>query len=224
MSQYSQRTRMTPSAYGYIRDKSSQEFGSPMRRNLLSNVTVLIEVTKVVKPNMRLPEHGPKKTLADTGCSRPFVVVNKSMLRKCSENHDSSNVEEVVDHRIRSVDNAGDLQHYEEQLLNNDIASHPLHTNDTVVRKSRILKDVFHLIDMLKVPIKHSLCAGFKRKYRDILLVPDPVDKANVTRVLLSANTTWEYKIAVESFLGLETGQALHPTARTTDSSSQKAF
>ncbi|CEP15283.1 hypothetical protein [Parasitella parasitica] len=49
---------------------------------------------------------------------------------------------------------------------------------------------------MLKIPKNHSLCAEFNRKFRDILLVPDPVDKDNVTRFLSTTNTTWDYKVA----------------------------
>ncbi|CEP10117.1 hypothetical protein [Parasitella parasitica] len=176
---------MIPSAYGYIREKTSQEFGPPMRRNLQTNSTALVEITAVLKPNMRLPEHGLRKTLANTGCANPFIVVKKSMLRKCSESHDSGNVvaSSGMDARVGRIDNTGDLQHYEQQQLSNDQDDEFLDTtSDTVVYKSRILKDVFHLIDMLKIPKNHSLCAEFKRKFRDILLVPDPVDKDNVTR------------------------------------------
>ena len=72
--------------------------------------------------------------------------------------------------------------------------------NDTTsTHTSRVLKDVFHLIDMIKMPVKHTLCSEFKAKFRDILLAPDPADKANVSRILESMNTTWDYKAVTNS-------------------------
>ncbi|CEP12307.1 hypothetical protein [Parasitella parasitica] len=131
---------MIPSAYGYIRQKTSQEFGPPIQRNLQTNSTVLFEITEVLKPNMRLPEHGPRKSLANTGCAHPFIVVKKSMLRKCSESHDSGNVvaSSGMDARVGRIDNTGDLQHYDQQLsIDQDDESLDT-TSDTVVYKSRI--------------------------------------------------------------------------------------
>lgn len=68
--------------------------------------------------------------------------------------------------------------------------------NDTTSThsSSRVLKDVFHLIGMTKVPIKHIFCSEFKAKFRkDIFLVLDPDDNANVFRALQELiNTIWD--------------------------------
>lgn len=194
---------MTPSAFGYIREKSSQAFGVPMRRNLKSNKTVLVEITEILKPNMRLQEHGPKKTLDNTGCSHSFVVVNKVMLRQCPPNNGNGGNTRNSVVQANNNNQANELRRYSE-LLNEDgpnaVVGNATTNNDTTsTHTSRVLKDVFHLIDMIKVPIKHTLCSEFKAKFRDILLVPDPADKANVSRVLESMNTTWDYKVVTNS-------------------------
>lgn len=67
---------MTPSAFGYIREKFFQAFGVPMRENLVSDKTALVEITDILKPSMLIQEHDLKKRLENNGCSHSFVVAN----------------------------------------------------------------------------------------------------------------------------------------------------
>ena len=55
---------------------------------------------------------------------------------------------------------------------------------------SRILKDVFHLLDILKISQKHGLSKVFKRAFRDILFIIDDSD------ILIKQGTTWNKKLA----------------------------
>ncbi|KAI8136974.1 ribonuclease H-like domain-containing protein [Fennellomyces sp. T-0311] len=57
--------------------------------------------------------------------------------------------------------------------------------------RSRVLKDAFHLMDMIRVPRKHGLAADFTRKLRDVLFIIDDEDKRRVEAVLLRQGTTW---------------------------------
>jgi hypothetical protein len=49
----------------------------------------------------------------------------------------------------------------------------------TLIR-SRTLKDVFHVFNMLYLSVNHGLTVEFVRALRDILYIPDPVDKAHL--------------------------------------------
>jgi hypothetical protein len=156
-----------------------------MRRNLKSNKTVLVDITKILKPNMRFQEHGPKKTLENTGCPHSFVIVNKFMLRQCPPSNNNTR------NGTNFVFQTAELQRYSELLRNEDRSDTAIknttdNNNTTSTFVSRVLEDVSHLIDIIKVPIKHTLCSEFMTKLRDIFLVPDPVDKFNISRVLLS--------------------------------------
>jgi hypothetical protein len=45
---------------------------------------------------------------------------------------------------------------------------------------SRVIKDLYHLMRMLVLPANHGLRRAFSAAFRDILLVPDPVDLVNI--------------------------------------------
>ena len=61
--------------------------------------------------------------------------------------------------------------------------------------RSRIIKDVFHLMDQIKVPRRHGLANDFSRRLRDALFVVDEDDKKKVEAVLLKQGTTWNEKL-----------------------------
>jgi hypothetical protein len=67
---------------------------------------------------------------------------------------------------------------------------------------SRILKDPFHLMDMIKVNLNHGMAKDFSRRFRDCLFVVDPVDKTNVEEYLNSIGSSWEsYLVEKPDFL-----------------------
>ena len=61
--------------------------------------------------------------------------------------------------------------------------------------RSRVLKDVFHLMDQIKVPRRHGLANDFSRKLRDALFVIDEEDKNKVKDVLTRNQITWDEKL-----------------------------
>lgn len=69
----------------------------------------------------------------------------------------------------------------------NQEQSQPIH--------SRILKDVFHLMQMIRVSRKHGLSKPFARDFRDALFVIDESDKENVKSVLEKQGQTWHEKL-----------------------------
>ncbi|CEP09132.1 hypothetical protein, partial, partial [Parasitella parasitica] len=64
----------------------------------------------------------------------------------------------------------------ESEAANND--------NDGIVRPTRVLKDIFHAMDMLKLPLRHGAHKEFMRNYRDALFIFDEDDKKRVIQVL----------------------------------------
>ncbi|KAI8136513.1 hypothetical protein BJV82DRAFT_640023 [Fennellomyces sp. T-0311] len=60
-------------------------------------------------------------------------------------------------------------------------------------RNPRILKDVFHLMNMLKISKRHGLSKEFAREFRDALFVVNTEDKARIERHLQTTGLTWDY-------------------------------
>ncbi|KAL9538874.1 hypothetical protein MBANPS3_010619 [Mucor bainieri] len=163
---------MTPSAYGYICAKASKEFrDAPMDDNISNAANVLGSITQVIKPLMRLPEHGPNRTLSNTACTHSCVIVYKSMLRKVPASHNESTTPSSESRSGNAPDTSRDLQHYIDDLNTQIHTRSPLREpynaskDATTIYTSRVLKDVFHLIDILKVPVKHTLAAELYSKF-----------------------------------------------------------
>jgi hypothetical protein len=58
---------------------------------------------------------------------------------------------------------------------------------------SRVLKDAFRLLDLIKVSLRHGLSKDFMRSFRDALFVVDSEDKQRVEAYLIFIGTNWEY-------------------------------
>ena len=65
---------------------------------------------------------------------------------------------------------------------------------DTEIR-SRVLGDIWHLMNQFKIPISHGLRRPFARALHDALFVPDQADKAAVEGVLRKTGVTWEQMV-----------------------------
>ncbi|KAG2191196.1 hypothetical protein INT47_004427 [Mucor saturninus] len=59
----------------------------------------------------------------------------------------------------------------------------------------RVVKDAFHLMDMIKPYKQHGLYKEFMQRFSDSLFVLDEADKALVTKALQDNNETWEMKM-----------------------------
>ncbi|KAI8637805.1 ribonuclease H-like domain-containing protein [Parasitella parasitica] len=60
---------------------------------------------------------------------------------------------------------------------------------------SRVLKDGFHLMDMIKISKSHGMHKDFMRRFRDALYVCDQGDKALIETFLLSTGTDWNTRM-----------------------------
>ncbi|KAL9536874.1 hypothetical protein MBANPS3_012294 [Mucor bainieri] len=63
---------------------------------------------------------------------------------------------------------------------------------------SRVVKDIFHLMDMIKPYKKHGLYDEFTRKFSESLFTLDEEDVEKVTRALISKGESWESKLKYE--------------------------
>jgi hypothetical protein len=57
---------------------------------------------------------------------------------------------------------------------------------------SRVLKDIFHLMEQIDISLKHGLSKEFKRRLRDAIFVPDKDDRERLEAHLAAKNITWE--------------------------------
>ncbi|KAG2216993.1 hypothetical protein INT45_003031, partial [Circinella minor] len=115
---------------------------------------------------------------------------------------EEGNLLEVDDREIDELSQAYGQQRLQQQYHNrNNInyqasSSTSINPGQTMTIHSRILKDVFHLMDMIKVSRKYGLSKTFSRAFRDTLFVIDKDDKRLVKTVLENNGTTWEKKLA----------------------------
>ncbi|KAI9341092.1 hypothetical protein BD770DRAFT_399300 [Pilaira anomala] len=66
---------------------------------------------------------------------------------------------------------------------------------DRTTVPSRILKDAFHVMQMIKISLKHGMAKDFMRRFRDALFVVDPDDKKKVEEYLVSMGIDWNTKL-----------------------------
>ncbi|KAG2192238.1 hypothetical protein INT47_009230, partial [Mucor saturninus] len=71
-------------------------------------------------------------------------------------------------------------------------------SNSSRALPSRVLKDAFHLLDLIKVSLRHGLSKDFIRRFRDALFVIDSDDKRRVEAYLISIGTDWNTRLLVD--------------------------
>lgn len=57
---------------------------------------------------------------------------------------------------------------------------------------SRVLKDAFHVMDQIKISLRHGIAKNFARRFRDALFIVDQDDKKAVEKHLQKIGTTWD--------------------------------
>ena len=74
------------------------------------------------------------------------------------------------------------------QSQSND--AHP--TENATEVHTRVLKDIFHLMDMVKVPKHHGVAKEFNARFRDTIFVVDEEDRRRVERYLEGQDVTFQ--------------------------------
>ncbi|CAO3657291.1 unnamed protein product [Mucor hiemalis] len=201
-----------PAALGVLCERDDQEIVGLLinsRHPLPTNLrgTSLVRVLKVKIPgtlvnNYPLDVNGNPITLASFG-DPPFAVyVRNNLLRTASASVHLGGSTAITVALIPNeapnsiVINAANADYAGPVTPSSEIS----HSNTTV--PSRVLKDAFHLIDQIKVSMRHGMAKDFKRRFRDCLFVVYEEDKKNVTRYLATIGYTWEaYLVENPDFL-----------------------
>ena len=91
--------------------------------------------------------------------------------------------------------NKSEVQKESKEFGNQEFSSLPNHLSPAESIRSRVLKDVFHLVDQIKVPRRHRLANDFSRKLRGALFVLEDEDKTKVEAILSQNGTTWDQRL-----------------------------
>jgi hypothetical protein len=181
-------TKFPVAAYGYL-----CESGTPIRLHqdkekfFLNSIAFAVKmVVKIVEPGMFL-DYYEGLDLSNFG-DAPFVaLIDKFNLFTACEMRQSSSAPAVAsDTASSSTTNDAALSSTSDNASN---ASSSTSTSPPL--PSPVLKDVLHLMDMIKVRLSHGTAKDFARRFRDTLFVIDPIDRENVTRYLAAKGSDW---------------------------------
>ncbi|KAG2191844.1 hypothetical protein INT47_009991, partial [Mucor saturninus] len=167
--------RVMPSAYGFIEDD-----GGSSHSHIKNTRVVRVDNVQVL--SMLLESHQQKenleaRTLSDMG-EPPFLLrVSTHCLGTAS--------------RVL-YDQRNQKQHLE-AISGATVSGVNLpNANQSQQIPSRILKDAFHVMQMIRVSLKHGMAKEFSRRFRDAMFVVDLEDKRAVSQYLDSIGTDWE--------------------------------
>lgn len=164
--------RQIPSAYGYLVEPEVID-GKISKSRIVKVIDVKIPTMILECYNIN---NDPVTTLDSFG-EVPFTIkIHCACLRTASE-----------------------IMYYKKKELNDkqcnqneksvDYGNHIDNAVDDV--PSRILKDAFHVMQMVKVSLKHGMAKEFSRRFRDAIFVVDPEDKKRLEEYFASNGTDW---------------------------------
>ncbi|KAI8136730.1 hypothetical protein BJV82DRAFT_675742 [Fennellomyces sp. T-0311] len=139
-------------------------------------------------PDLCTPDQTPRELLSqvasteqnrtDADIDESFEIRSISTLSSCSSSEGESENNEVMLRQATQRSNR-----IQETL-------HSIHQQD---RNPRILKDIFHLMAMLKISKRHGLAKEFARRFRDAISIINTEDRNRVERHLRSIGMSWNY-------------------------------
>jgi len=174
-----------PAALGYLCDilpnEESTVARSEDRLNTNAKYIRRMEVVKILVPGTLLDQYRNGLSLDNFGEPRFTIAVNKANLLTASEPNYLSSLSVIP-----SI-SPGTHSTHADRLIQNP--------TETSAIPSRVLKDAFHLLDLIKINLRHGLSKDFIRRFRDALFVVDTEDKEKVESYLISIGTTWNKRL-----------------------------
>jgi hypothetical protein len=173
-----------PAALGYLRDMTSRESSVARSQELRypgSRYLIGMEVVKVLIPGILLDRYKNGLSLDDFGEPNFIISVNRANLLTASEPNYLSSLIDIIP--SPTDDQSGGLSLRE------------VDSTEAYTVPSRVLKDAFHLLDLIKVSLRHGLSKDFIRRFRDALFVVDTDDKQKVETYLHSIGTDWNTRL-----------------------------
>ncbi|KAI9260268.1 hypothetical protein EDC94DRAFT_648927 [Helicostylum pulchrum] len=163
-----------PAALGYLRDILRIFRGK-------NECLIGMEVVKVLIPGTLLNRYKNGLSLDDFGQPKFIISVDRTHIFTASESNYLSSFVNAISSPI------------ENQL--DSTSHHEINSAESYTVPSRVLKDAFHLLDLIKVSLRHGLSKDFIRQFRDALFVVDTEDKQKVETYLASISTDWNTRL-----------------------------
>ncbi|CEP08772.1 hypothetical protein, partial, partial [Parasitella parasitica] len=184
--------RIVASGYGYICDPSEVEDDKTSTLN--ENDLISVKIINVKIPGMIVDCYSSSDgciTLDSLGSLPVCCYISAKCLRTASELIFNAN-------HATTSENAEQIQN---ATATTDISNNTTNELSNTV-PSRIIKDAFHIMQMIRVSLKHGMSKDFARRFRDALFVVDPQDKKNVESYLASIGTNWnDYMVKNPDFI-----------------------
>lgn len=83
------------------------------------------------------------------------------------------------------------------EAIHSQLVTQPLDGSSII--RSRVLGDIWHLMDQFYISVQHGLRRPFARALRDAFFIPDAEDKAILEAFLLSKDVTWDSMVLYHS-------------------------
>lgn len=160
-----------------------------------------IVITKIFAANVRIPERGNKYTFGDL-CLPYTISVTKDKLRLYvpTENDANPPVQRNISQELHAYQSAlSQLDHLESIVLRKADKFAKFYENGIGEAKytsteeqewkpsTRVLVDIWHVMNRIKVPRRHGAVANFCRDLRDAIFIRDPNDEKSI-KAYLEAN------------------------------------
>ncbi|CAO3622156.1 unnamed protein product [Mucor hiemalis] len=173
-----------PSAFGFIDDVEGSN-NTELKDSRLIKVEDVQVLAMLLESHQQSNPHD--QTLNDLG-EPPFLLkISNNCLRTASS----------LQYEIRKNEEA-----LKSMRLTSDLASTATGSDNEGQIPSRILKDAFHVTQMIRVSLKHGMAKEFSRRFRDAMFVVDLQDKSSVTQYLELIGADWEgYTVKTPDFI-----------------------
>ena len=170
--------------------KTLDSFGPPPFKLVCLRSHLRQSTTSLTVMNMPPPTETPTATESGTTSSSEVLAIS-----------DTTAMDEMVGHLLLDVISNNDVLEppaariidHESQLEGQTMLDNAVSQAKFPEIRSRVLKDVFHVFNMLYIPQGHGLRIEFARALRDAIFIPDKEDKARITAWALQQDPpkTW---------------------------------
>lgn len=173
-----------------IRDlRASPINPSPSQGQTESLTSISVPLAAPLQPNSLGDGGDPPESESNScqpGCDNCDVVCNCEILLSSESCRYDPNSEQSITGAEKDDGSLQKVQALDEIMMG-------IHGGiEQGVIRSRVLGDIWHLMNQFKISVHHGLRRPFSRALRDALFIPDPEDVANVERVLKMKDMTFK--------------------------------
>lgn len=122
--------------------------------------------------------------------------MDETFLRDEQQWHHNSDIVMSSD-QLLSASQPDTLSAARAEAIHSQLVAQPLDGSSII--RSRVLGDIWHLMDQFYIAVHHGLRRPFARALRDAFFIPDAEDKAILEAFLLSKDVTWDSMVLYHS-------------------------